>query len=48
MFAGWQTGSWFKFNSTLLWMACLILLPLLKFGWNRFRRGGKDRPAQQG
>jgi putative tricarboxylic transport membrane protein len=26
----------------------LILLPLLKFGWNRFRRGGKDRPAQQG
>jgi putative tricarboxylic transport membrane protein len=26
----------------------LILLPLLKFGWNRFRRSGKDQPAQQG
>jgi hypothetical protein len=29
MFAGWQTGSWIKFNSTLLRMACLVLLPLL-------------------
>jgi putative tricarboxylic transport membrane protein len=26
----------------------LILLPLLKFGWNKFRRTGGDQPAQQG
>ena len=26
----------------------LILLPLLKFGWNKFRKSGSKQPAQQG
>ena len=26
----------------------LILLPLFKFGWNKFRKSGSKLPAQQG